>query len=418
VPPALRYRDFRLFVFGAFVSVAGTQFTTVAMAWQMYQLTNSALQVGLLGLARAVPQITLSLFSGILADTIDRRRLLMIVQLAQCAVSTSLCVLTLSGAMTAGKLLAAAVLFAVATSVETPGRQAIVPNLVPKEALRSAIATNNTQRYASMIAGPSLAGVALAAAGPGLCYSIDAASWFVMLTALFFIRRPLQDAATFKPSLEVFLAGARFVRRQQVILSFMALDFGATFFGSSNALLPIYARDILQAGPVGLGVLYAATAAGAVIAGFVLSTALHVDRAGKWILLGVTLYGVCIIGFALSHVLWISVLLLAGSGFGNTVSAVLRGTSNQLLTPDQLRGRVAAVNSMFTLGGPQLGQFESGLVANFAGAQVSAFTGGLGACLLVAAIAMVPKVREFTFSGHAQPELAPMPALATSTRRA
>lgn len=418
LPPALRYRDFRLFICGALVSHAGTQFTIVAMAWQMYQLTNSPLQVGLLGLARAVPQIALSLFSGILADAIDRRRLLIILQLANCAVSASLAVLTIGGMMTPGKLLAAAVLFAIASSVETPSRQAIVPNLVPASVLRPAIATNNTQRYASMIAGPSLAGVALAVSGPGLCYAIDAASWFAMLVALLMIRKPLQDSATFKPTFEVFLAGARFVRSQQVILSFMTLDFGATFFGSSNALLPIYARDILQAGPVGLGVLYAATAVGAVAAGFMLSTALHVDRAGKWVLIGVSLYGLCVIGFALSHVLWVSVLLLAGSGFGNTVSAVLRGTSNQLLTPDQLRGRVAAVNSMFTLGGPQLGQFESGVVANFAGAQISALTGGFGACLLVAGIALLPKVRSFTFSGYQQPELAAMPELATSVRSA
>jgi len=217
-----------------------------------------------------------------------------------------------------------------------------------------------------------------------------------MVTGVALIRKPLQVSSA-KPSLEAILAGARFVVSQQVILSFMILDFGATFFGSVNALLPIYARDILAVGPVGLGVLYAAISVGAVVTGIAMSL-FRIERAGKWVLIGVAIYGVCTMGFAASHLLWLSVLMLAGTGAGNAVSAVLRQTSNQMLTPDNLRGRVSAFNSIFTQGGPQLGQFESGLVADLGGAPLSGVTGGLGCCLLVAGIALLPRVRSFSLT--------------------
>ncbi len=402
----LRYRDFRLFYVGAVSSAIGTQFTTVAMAWQMYELTNSALQVGLIGLARAIPQIGLAIFGGMLADALDRRRLLMAIQIGTCAISTSLTLLTVFRLISPHALLVAAVLFAFGSAAENPARQAVVPNLVDKKDLSAAIALSNTQRNVAMIVGPSLAGIALAVVSPALCYAVDAASWCAMLAALVFIRTPLQEKRRTQASFDALLAGARFVRTQQVILSFMILDFGATFFGSSTALLPIYARDILHAGPIGLGILYAAPAVGALAAGVALSTVLRIDRAGRWVLIGVAFYGLAMMGFAVSHVIWISVIMLAGSGAGNTMSAVLRGTSNQMLTPDHLRGRVTAVNSAFTTGGPQLGQFESGIVADLGGAQLSGLTGAIGACLLAGAIALLPRVRSFTLSVHAQPAVA------------
>src|SRR5581483_2768401 len=176
------------------------------MAWQMYELTNSALQVGLLGLGRALPQIALAIFGGMLADALDRRRLLMGIQLVNCCVSGSLTVLTALHLVRPETLIVAAVLFAFGTSVETPARQAVVPNLVPREDLGPAIALNNTQRNVAVIIGPSLAGIALAVASPALCYGVDAASWLAMLLALAFIRRPLQGAIRTKASIEALLA--------------------------------------------------------------------------------------------------------------------------------------------------------------------------------------------------------------------
>ena len=404
LPPALAYRDYRLFWGGTFLSAAGSQFTIVAMAWQMYELTGSPLQVGLLGLGRAIPQILLSLFGGLLADAIDRRRLMMAMQVVQWAASTSLAVITVTGHASPGALFAAAVALAFGTSLETPSRQAVVPNLVPPADLTSALALNSAQRSIATIAGPSLAGVLIAIAGPFACYMVDAISWFAMLAALAMIRTPLQAAARNAGSrgavtIAALLEGVQFVVHQPVLLAFMILDFGATFFGSSNALLPIYARDILAVGPVGLGLLYAASSAGALVAATAMSGRTQVDRAGKWVLISVLGYGLCMIGFGLSHVFVLSLLLLAGTGAGNMIGAVLRSTSNQLLTPDSLRGRVAAVNAVFVTGGPQLGQFESGVIAALLSPQASAISGGIGATLVVIGIALIPRVREFDLRG-------------------
>jgi len=368
------------------------------MAWQVYDLTNSPLQVGLLGLGRALPQMALSLYGGLLADAVDRKRLMMALQLVQCVISGTLAAVTIAGVVTPGMLFVAAVFFAFCTALETPSRTAVVPNLVPSEVLASAIALNTTQRSVAMIVGPSLAGIALAVAGPAPCYVIDAASWFAMLTALLLVHRPLQARAAGAVSMEALAAGVTFVVSRQVIFAFMILDFGATFFGSTTALLPIYSRDILHVGEVGLGLLYAANSIGAILAGVIMSTRASVDRAGKWVLIGVAVYGLCTIGFGLSDVFWLSILMLAGTGAGNTVSAVLRSVANQILTPDEFRGRVAAVNSVFVMGGPQLGQFESGAIASVVSTQFSAVTGGVGALALTGIIALLPKVRDFRLS--------------------
>jgi MFS family permease len=245
-----------------------------------------------------------------------------------------------------------------------------------------------------MIVGPSMAGVLLAVAGPELCYAIDAASWLVMLLALAMVRaRPIQRRLALSAS--ALLAGARFVLHQPVIFSFMLLDFGATFFGNGNALYPIFARDILEVGELGLGFMYAAPAIGAVVSGVIMSARPQPCDAGKWVVIGVVFYGACTALFALLDAFWLVLLLLAGTGVGNTVSSVLRGTTNQLLTPDELRGRVAAVNSAFVIGGPMLGQFRGGVMADLWGAQASGALGGIGSMLCAFAIAAVPGVWRF-----------------------
>jgi MFS family permease len=372
------------------------------MAWQIYQLTGSPIQLGLLGLARALPQMTVLLFGGVLADRIDRRRIMMITQLAQFGVSSMLVSLTVTGRITPLLLYLASVLLAICTALETPARQAIVPNLVPTAELTGALAVNSLQRDAGNIVGPALAGVLLAFGGPAYCYALDASSWLVMLVALFAISNATTSPGPSQTRpLRSLSEGLVFVWAHPVILSCMVLDFGATLFGSARALYPIYARDILAVGAVGLGLLYAASALGSVVAASIMSTLAHIRRAGLWTLIGVAVYGACATLFAVSHLFWLSLLLLAGTGAGNIVSAVLRGTINQLSTPNNLRGRVSSVNSIFTTGGPQLGQFESGLVAQVAGAQFSALSGGLATLALVAVLAAVPWIRQFQFGSPA-----------------
>jgi len=401
---ALRHRDFRIFWIGQVLSGVGTQFSTVAMAWQIYELTNSPLHIGMLGLARAIPQMSLLLFGGLLADAVDRRRLLILTQVGQFLVSAGLVVITLSGRASPFALYGANVFFAIFSSLETPARQALPPNLVPRTELTNALALTNAQRHVAMIAGPSLAGIALGFVGPALCYGVDAISWLAMAFSLTCITTPLSAAGRRAISFNSLKEGVGFVRSQPVILLLMSLDFGMTFLGSTRALLPIYARDILQVGPEGLGILHSAVAAGSLGSATFLSFWGRVRRAGRWALIGVAIYGACVLLFAFSTIFWFSVLMLAGTGMGNTIGAVLRSTINQLCTPDELRGRMSSVNSIFTSGGPQLGQFESGLVASFAGAEIAAFIGGVATLLLVTSVSVAaPIVRKFEIGSESVP---------------
>src|SRR5512135_2726405 len=383
-----RHRDFRVFWTGSFLSSIGTQFTTVAMAWQIYELTNSPLQIGLLGLARALPQIFLLLVGGLLADAMNRRKLMMCTQIGLFCVSTTLALLTFFGKASPQMLYVATVLLAIFTSLEQPSRQSLIPSLVPRAHLAQALALQGTQRYVPIIAGPSLAGVLLAFSGPAACYAVDACSWLAMLAALLLLRASITEGGGWKTvSIRSLREGMQFVWSHGVIFPLMLLDFSATFFGNARGLFPIFARDILLVGPKGLGLLYASRAVGSLLAAFGMTLFGPVKRAGRWIFVGIGVYGLSTAFFAQSQIFWLSVLMLMLTGAGDTVSSILRSTINQLSTPDALRGRMSSINSIFTSNGPQLGQFESGLVAAWLGAQASALTGGLATLLVLAAVA-------------------------------
>lgn len=393
----LRHRDFRLFWTGLLLSSVGSQFTQVAMAWQIYELTNSPLQIGLLGLVRAVPQMIILLFGGLLADAMNRRKLMMVTQGSLFFVSGSLALLSLSGRVTPLTLYGVTVFLALFSSLESPSRQAIVTNLVPADDLARALAISSTQRQIATIAGPSIAGLVLAFAGPGVCYAVDAISWLIMLGALAFIRTQLPERDGWRTiTLDSLRAGFHFVWGHAVIFPFLMMDFGANIFGTVRSLYPIYARDILAVGPRGLGILYAASAVGALLGAVGFSLSGPFRRAGRWILFGVAIYGSCLLLFANSHIFWLSILLLIGSGVGDTISAILRSTINQLSTPDDLRGRMASINSIFTNSGPQLGQFQLGALAAAIGTEWAATTGALVILLIVGLLILrFPHVRDY-----------------------
>ena len=393
----LRHRDFRLFWFGLLLSSVGSQFTTVAMAWQIYELTNSPLQIGLIGLVRALPQVAMLLFGGLLADAMDRRKLMMVTQGSLFLVSGTLAVLTLTEHVTVLTLYGVAVFLALFSSLEAPSRYAFVANLVPPEDMSRAMAMSSSQRQIATIGGPSIAGLALAFAGPALCYAVDAISWLVMFAALALIRSHLPERGGWRTvSLGSLREGFRFVWGHAVIFPFLMMDLGANFFGAVRSLYPIYARDILLVGPQGLGLLYAASATGALIGALGLSMIGTIRQAGRWILFGVTLYGLCLLSFAQSRSFWFSVLFLIGFGIGDTISAILRATINQLSTPDELRGRMSSINSIFTNSGPQLGQFQLGALASVIGAELSAATGAILILLIVGIlVAGFPHVRDY-----------------------
>ena len=392
-----RHRDFSVFWTGSFLSSIGTQFTSVAMAWQIYELTNSPLQIGLLGVARAVPQIALLLVGGLLADAMNRRKLMMCTQIGLFGVSTILALLSYAGQTTPHMLYIATMLLAFFTSLEQPSRQSLIPNLVPREQLAQALALQGTQRYVPIIAGPSLAGVVLAFSGPAACYAVDAGSWLAMLGALKLLRTKIPEGGGWKTvSLTSLREGLLFVWSHGVIFPLMLLDFSATFFGNVRGLFPIYARDILLVGPTGLGLLYAARAIGSLLAAGAMALFGPVKHSGRWIFLGIGIYGLSTVFFAGSQLFWFSFLMLMLTGAGDTISSILRSTINQLSTPDELRGRMSSINSIFTSSGPQLGQFESGVVAAWLGAQLSALTGGVATLfILIVVAASFPRVRQF-----------------------
>lgn len=401
-----RHRDFRIFWIGSFFSSIGTQFTTVAMAWQIYELTNSPFQIGLLGLARALPQMFLLLFAGLLADAVNRRKLMICTQSGLFCISATLALLTHSGAASPHLLYAATMLLALFSSLEQPSRQSLIPNLVPRQDLAQALALQGTQRFVPMIAGPSLAGIVLALSGPAVCYTVDAVSWLAMLLALFRLRTKISEGGGLRSvSLRSLKEGLGFVWRHGIILPLMLLDFGVSFFGNVRGLLPIYARDILFVGPTGLGVLYAARAVGSLAAAGAMSFCGPVRRSGLWVFVGVGIYGLATVLFAYSGMFWFSILMLTLTGVGDTISSILRGTINQLQTPDELRGRMSSINSIFTLSGPQLGQFEIGIIATWLGTEFAALTGGLACLAIVITIAAVfPHVGRFGIQAEFAPK--------------
>ena len=411
LPPALQSRNFQLF-WGAYtLSSFGNQFTTVAMAWQIYSLTGSAMDLGLLGLARGVPQIALVLFGGMLADMFDRRKLLMQLQVAQFFISAVLVGFTIGGYIAPWVLYAASFFLAIITALENPTRVSIVPNLVPRDQLTSAVALSSTIRTVGNIAGPPLAGLFLGVGSVEICYAVTAACFLLMLVALFFIR-PLAESTSTKRTVmswDALLDGLRFVWAHPVILSFMALDFSANLFGTARALFPIFALDILGVGAQGLGILYAASSIGSIVAASTLSTVKEATHTGRLVIFGVAVQALTWIAFAYSPYLWLSAILLALGGMGDTVSQILRTTINQILTPDELRGRISSINSVFVNGGGPLGQFRSGVIAELWGARTSTALGGVVTLGIAVIAAMVPLLWTFQLRQIQPPQEEPKP---------
>jgi MFS family permease len=392
---ALASHDFRRLLVGLFVSVMGSQMQRVAVAWQLYQLTGSPVALGLLGLARVAPVILLALGGGVLADALDRRRVMLVTQTVLGLVSLALAALTHADQVTPAVLYTAVAVAGVAVAFDAPARQSLVPLLVPREHLPNALGLNSVVFELGTVIGPAVAGVMIGAWGVLPIYVFDAVSFGVLLTAVSQIRHRTPREGRVRMSLSAVTEGLRFLGRERIILATMLLDFFATFFAGAMLLMPIVADQILGVGPEGLGVLYAAQPAGAALAAVAMSARGAIQAQGKVLLVAVGVYGVAIAGFGLSTTFTLSLMCLALSGAADCVSTVIRQTMRQLLTPDTLRGRMTSVNMMFFLGGPQLGELEAGLVAGVMGTAFAITSGGV-ACVVVAVVATlaVPQLRQ------------------------
>ncbi|HEX8747038.1 MAG TPA: MFS transporter [Pyrinomonadaceae bacterium] len=390
---ALRHRDFRLLWLGQLISGTGSQMQLVAINWHVYILTKSPLALGIVGLVRVVPIIVCSLVGGVVADAVNRKRLMLITQSAMLLSAALLAVVTQSGLKSTWPLYLLTAISSAAVAFDNPARQALLPTLVPAADFPNAVSLGLIVFQLSMIGGPALAGRLLGAYSPAIVYAINALSFLAVVAALLMMRasgRVEGDEAIGQQSsisLDALKEGLRFVWRTPIIVQTMTLDFIATFFASATALLPIFAAEILRVGAHGFGILAAAPAAGAVVAAFVMARLGNMRRQGTIVIASVAVYGAATVAFGLSRVFWFSLLMLAVTGAADTVSTVLRQTIRQLVTPNSLRGRMTSVNMIFFMGGPQLGELEAGAVATLVSAQLSVVTGGLG-CLCAAALAL------------------------------
>jgi MFS family permease len=391
-----RSRDFSLLWFGSFVSQAGSQMHVVAVSWQVYELTQNPLALSGIGVARIVPLVLLALGSGVLADALDRRKLMLFSQTAMMLCSLALAVASSLGIVTIWWIYVITALSSAAGTLGMPARQAIVPSLVPREHLSSALSLNIISWQAATIMGPTLGGLLIAWLGVSTVYWVDAVSFIAVIVALLLMRVGALVGERRPVSLKAALEGFAFVRRNSLIWSTMLLDFLATFFGAATVLLPLFATDILKVGPQGVGLLYAAPSVGAVLASAILSVWGTLRRQGPVLLVAVALYGVCTLVFGLSSSFWLSLLMLVGVGASDTVSMVVRQTIRQLTTPDEMRGRMTAVGMLFFAGGPQLGEIEAGVAARLMGGPLSVAAGGLACVVMVGVMALLtPRLRDY-----------------------
>jgi MFS family permease len=399
ITPLQTSREFRLLWTGQLISQAGSAVRLVAIPYQVYLLTQSSLAVGLIGLFSAVPLIVFSLFGGVIADRMDRRRLLLMTQSSLALVSVALAVSTQLGVVSLPLLYALTAVGAALQALDNPARSALAPGLVERRLIPAAMALSQSQFQLAAIVGPAVAGVVIAAFGLASAYWIDVATFLISLTAIYLMRIPAFVAEVSPPHpLRALADGWSFLLARPLLLATMSVDFFATFFGVARALMPYFADKVFHTGPEGLGLLYAAPGLGATAVALTSGWTAHVSRRGVGILAAVAVFGLATAAFALvpPNAFVIACALLAIANGADMVSTIFRHTILQMETPDALRGRLSAINLVFVAGGPQLGQVESGVVADVFTPEISIATGGL-LCLGVVFVAgaLAPELRRY-----------------------
>jgi len=392
----LRNRDFMLYLIGRFVASLGQQMLTVAVGWELYERTSSALALGLVGLTQMLPMVLFTLPAGHVADNHERKRIIVLMNLAIAGATLGLTVSSALGAHVGWTYLC---LFVAGTARTFlwPASSAFLPHLVSRRDFPRAVAWSSGSFQLSSVAGPAVGGALIALthhAAP--VYAINTAAALICLTLISFVRRSHTVAAREKMTGSNLVVGFQFVFASPIILGTITLDLFAVLLGGATALLPVYAKDILGAGPTGLGFLQAALPLGSLLCALVLAHRPPLQKAGRAMLLAVAGFGLATIGFGCSRWFWLSFLMLFACGALDNISVVVRHTLVQLLTPDEKRGRVSAVNSLFIGTSNELGGFESGLVAYWLGPVFSVVSGGVGTILVVLAVAFIwPEIRKY-----------------------
>jgi len=404
---ALQHRNFRLLWTGQLISFCGSHMQTAAILWHVSLLVppgRRALALGMVGLVRLMPIVVFSIAGGTVADASDRRRVMLITQTALGATALALATLSFRGLSHPWPIYALAAVGAAGAAFDSPARQALIPTLVPRDHLPNAISLNAIMAQMASVAGPAIGGIIIATLGVEWVYAVNALTFVCVIVALLMMRDvPGRDPGqTSDISVRAVREGLGFVFSSPIMRSTLLLDFFATFFSSATALLPIFAQDVLRVGATGYGWLYAAPSVGAVLTSLVMVRSIErIEHRGRVLIWAVVVYGGATIVFGVSTTLWLTFLCLAVTGAADTVSMVLRNVIRQLGTPDHLRGRMTGVSMVFFQGGPQLGELEAGLVAQWVGPAASVVTGGVG-CLVATGwiAARTPALRRYRRSLH------------------
>lgn len=397
---ALRNRDFRWYIVSLFCMTIASQLQSVVVGWQVYGITHDTLSLGWIGLAEALPFIAIALPAGYLADRKNRRTIsaASLAVLALCSLSL-LAFSAIPGMLQrigVGPIYLVIFASGIARSFLQPARQALGAEIVPRAMYENASAWRGSSWQTAAVVGPAIGGLLYGFAGPVASYAVDASLTMLAVVGFLIVRYEPNVRASESSSIsESLVIGLRFVWKEPLILGALSLDLFSVFLGGAEALLPVFASDILKVGPQGLGILRAAPAAGAVLMGVYLAHRGPIQRAGRVMLLAVATFALAIIGFGLSKSFLLSLGLLAVSGMADSVSVVIRSTLLQILTPPEMLGRVSAVNSIFIGSSNELGAFESGVAATLLGTVQAVVLGGTAALLVVGLTArLVPKLRQ------------------------
>jgi MFS family permease len=389
----IRYPAFVAFWFARIASSFGFQMLSVAVGWQVYSITGRAFDLGLIGLVQFVPSVVLALPAGHVADQFERRRIVLLGQVVEWIAIALLAGMSLAHGIHEIGILLLVFVIGVAKAFEFPAMQSMLPALVPADILPRAMAVNGSAGQAAMIMGPALGGF-LYVAGPGVVYSVAALLYLASIVLLVRLRYAQTPPRREPATLKTVFAGVHFIRRRPDVLGVISLDLFAVLLGGATALLPIFAKDILHTGPWGLGLLRAAPAVGALLMSLWLAHNNLQRRVGSIMFASVAGFGLATLVFAVSTTLWLSLVALFALGAFDMVSMVIRGALVQLDTPDDMRGRVSAVNAIFINTSNQLGEFESGMLAAWMGAVHATVLGGVGTLVVVGVwMAMFPTLR-------------------------
>ena len=391
---ALQFRDFKIYWWAMIISRIGSEMQVVAVNWHVYLLTGSAVSLGIIGLSRFIPVLFAAPFGGLIADRVDRKKIIITTSFLMIIITGSLSYLTYHGQVNQFIIYLVIGLISLCSALETPARQSTVPHLVPKKYFMNATSLTVIMWQSAVLIGPAIAGFIIAYFGVAPIYLFNACTFIAMIIAMLMIT-PLGQikADSSIHYLQSIKEGLNFVRTTPMIYSTMLLDFFATFFASATVLLPIFALDILHVGPKGLGLLYAAPALGAIVAGLITSSIGHFKNQGKILIFAVCFFGLGTILFGLSKNFYFSLFFLTLIGMGDMISTVIRNTIRQMSTPDYLRGRMVSINMIFFMGGPQLGEAEAGFLAAAVGAPLSVVFGGVTTIVAVYfIIKLVPRL--------------------------